>query len=150
MVKNPPANARDAGLIPGLGKSPGRGIGNALQPGKFHGQRNLVGYSPCHKESDTTESLRTHIQLLFISICPSPGLFHSGTIGILEQTLICYGMLSCEFSSIPSFYPLDASSTPSYNQKYLQMLTNVPCELKITPVQTYFLSIYLTIKRKYN
>ena len=31
MVKNPPANARDAGLIPGLGKSPGRGIGNALQ-----------------------------------------------------------------------------------------------------------------------
>ena len=31
MVKNPPAKARDAGLIPGLGKSPGRGIGNALQ-----------------------------------------------------------------------------------------------------------------------
>ena len=24
--------------------------------GKFHGQRNLAGYSPCgHKESDTTE-----------------------------------------------------------------------------------------------
>ena len=30
-------------------------------PGKFHGQRNLVGYSPwgC-KESDTTERLSTH------------------------------------------------------------------------------------------
>ena len=31
MVKNPLANARDAGLIPGLGKSPGREIGDALQ-----------------------------------------------------------------------------------------------------------------------
>ena len=34
MVKNPPANAgatRNAGLIPGLGRSPGRGNGNSLQ-----------------------------------------------------------------------------------------------------------------------
>ena len=31
VVKNPPANAGDAGLIPGLGKSPGGGSGNSLQ-----------------------------------------------------------------------------------------------------------------------
>ena len=31
VVKNPPANARDAGSIPGLGRSPGEGIGNPLQ-----------------------------------------------------------------------------------------------------------------------
>ena len=31
VVKNPPANARDAGLIPGLGRSPGEGNGNPLQ-----------------------------------------------------------------------------------------------------------------------
>ena len=34
MVKNPPANAEDAGdsdLIPGLGRSPGGGNGNSLQ-----------------------------------------------------------------------------------------------------------------------
>ena len=34
MVKNPPASAgdiRDAGLIPGLGRSPGEGNGNPLQ-----------------------------------------------------------------------------------------------------------------------
>ena len=34
VVKNPPANAgdiRDAGLIPGLGRSPGEGNGNQLQ-----------------------------------------------------------------------------------------------------------------------
>ena len=31
MVKNPPANAGDAGLIPGLGRSPGKENGNPLQ-----------------------------------------------------------------------------------------------------------------------
>ena len=31
MVKNPPADAGDAGLIPGLGRSPGEGNGNPLQ-----------------------------------------------------------------------------------------------------------------------
>ena len=31
MVKNPPANAGDMGLIPGLGQSPGEGNGNPLQ-----------------------------------------------------------------------------------------------------------------------
>ena len=31
VVKNPPANAGDAGLIPGSGRSPGKGYGNPLQ-----------------------------------------------------------------------------------------------------------------------
>ena len=31
MVENPPANAGDMGLIPGLGRSPGEGNGNPLQ-----------------------------------------------------------------------------------------------------------------------
>ena len=46
VVKNPPANAGDignAGLIPGLGRSPGGGY-SCLE--KTHGQRSLVGYSP--------------------------------------------------------------------------------------------------------
>ena len=30
-VKNPPASAGEAGSIPGLGRSPGGGIGNPLQ-----------------------------------------------------------------------------------------------------------------------
>jgi len=62
MVKNPPANARgqrEAGLIPGSGRSPGGGHGKptpVFLPGESHGQRNLVGYSPQdHKELDTTE-----------------------------------------------------------------------------------------------
>ena len=66
-VQNPPAyaaDARDAGLIPGLGRSSGVGNGNALQYPcleNSHGQRNLVGYNPWgHKESDITEQLSTH------------------------------------------------------------------------------------------
>ena len=52
VVKNPPGNAgdkRDAGSIPGLGRSPGGGHDTPLQYFYLknpHGQRSLVGYSP--------------------------------------------------------------------------------------------------------
>ena len=47
MVKNPPANARDLASIPGLGRCLGEGNSNPVfLPGKFYGQRSLVGYSP--------------------------------------------------------------------------------------------------------
>jgi len=57
VVKNPPASAGDAGSVPGSGRSPGEGNGNHsnILPGKSHGQRSLVSYSPCsRKELDTT------------------------------------------------------------------------------------------------
>ena len=48
-------NAGDPGLIPGSERYPGEGNGNPLLPREFHGQRSLVGYSPCgNKELDTT------------------------------------------------------------------------------------------------
>ena len=52
VVKNLHANAgdaRDAGSILGTGRSPGGEKQPALVflPGKFYGQRSLVGYSPC-------------------------------------------------------------------------------------------------------
>ena len=74
VVKNPPANAGDVGLLSGLGRALGEGNGNPLQyswqatvhevarighdlatkpppqpvflPGKSHGQRSLAGCSP--------------------------------------------------------------------------------------------------------
>ena len=59
MVKNLSANAGDAGLIPGLGRSPGEGSGNPLQYSCLENpmdRGSLVGYSPRgHKESDMTE-----------------------------------------------------------------------------------------------
>ena len=70
VVKNPPANAGDADLIPGSGGSPGVGNGNSLQysclensmdrgpvflPGESNGQGSH-GPQGC-KELDTTEQL---------------------------------------------------------------------------------------------
>ena len=59
VVKNPSANAGDAGSIPGSGRSPRRRKWQPTPvslPGESHGHRSLAGYSPwCHKESDTTE-----------------------------------------------------------------------------------------------
>ena len=60
MVKNLPANAGDAGSIPGLGRSPGVGNGNSLQysclENPMKEERSLMGYRPWgHKELDMTE-----------------------------------------------------------------------------------------------
>ena len=62
MVKESTLNAGDTWVRSlGLGWSPGGGHGKPLQYSCLenpHGQRSLVGYSPC-KESDTTEWLIT-------------------------------------------------------------------------------------------
>ena len=56
-------DARDAGSIPGLGRSPGKEMAthSSILAGKSYGQRSLVGYSPwgC-KVSGTTELLSMH------------------------------------------------------------------------------------------
>ena len=69
VVKNLPAKAGDAGdvgLIPWFGKvswSRKWKPAPVFLPGKLHGQRSLVGYSPWgRKESDKTEQLSTHTQ----------------------------------------------------------------------------------------
>ena len=49
VVKNPPANAGDAGVIPGSGRSPGGGHSNLLQyscPENPMDKRSLAGHSP--------------------------------------------------------------------------------------------------------
>ena len=68
MVKNLPASAGDAALIPGLGRSLGGGNGNLLQYSsleKFHGKRSLMGYGPWgHNESDATECTHNRAPLI--------------------------------------------------------------------------------------
>ena len=66
MVKNLPANAggkRDAGLLPGLGRSPGEGNGNPLQYSCLGNPMDRGGWqATTHgvaKESDTTYRLTT-------------------------------------------------------------------------------------------
>ena len=48
VVKNPPANAGDLGLIPGWGRSLEKDMTThaVFLSGKSNGQRSLVGYSP--------------------------------------------------------------------------------------------------------
>ena len=65
MVKNPPANARDVGLIPGLGRSPGEGNGKPLQYSCWKipwteepGGLQSMGY----RELDTTERLHFNLE----------------------------------------------------------------------------------------
>ena len=58
--KESTCKAGDLGSVPGSGRSPGEGNGNpptpVFLPGRPHGERSLVGYSPWgHKDSDTTE-----------------------------------------------------------------------------------------------
>ena len=54
VIKNSPHDAGDTrvgnpGSTPGWGRSPGEKLKPTpvFLPGKFHGQRSLVGYSPC-------------------------------------------------------------------------------------------------------
>ena len=57
--KESACSAGDPGLTPGSGRSPREENGypsSVFLPGKFHGQRSLVGYSSwSHKELDMTE-----------------------------------------------------------------------------------------------
>ena len=49
VVKNPPANAGDVGLIPGSGRCPGEGNGNLLQHSCLENPTDReawAGYSP--------------------------------------------------------------------------------------------------------
>ena len=54
---------RSPGSVPRWERSPREGNGKPL-PGKLHGQRSLVGYSPCgYQESDTAEQLTFHASI---------------------------------------------------------------------------------------
>ena len=68
VVKKPPANAGDTGLIPGLGRPPRGGHGDPILsflPGKSHGERSLAGSSPWgHKEQDMTSWLNNYNMML--------------------------------------------------------------------------------------
>ena len=61
VVKNPPANAGDAGSIPGSGRPPGGGNGNPLEYSCLGNPMDRGGWqATVHgvaKESDTTQRL---------------------------------------------------------------------------------------------
>ena len=66
MVKNPPANAGDAGSIPGSGRSPGEGNGDSLQYSCLENSINRgAWWAAVHgvTELDKTEAARHTDQL---------------------------------------------------------------------------------------
>ena len=64
--KESTCNAGDPGLIPGLGRSTGEGIGYPLQ---YSGLENSIDYSPQgRKESDTTERLSLSLFMMWQSL----------------------------------------------------------------------------------
>jgi len=95
-------NAGDPSSIPGSGRPPWRRKWQstpALLPGKSHGRRSLIGYSPwgC-KESDTTERLHFHFHFQYHLVlaahscptldtldCSPPG---SSVHGILQARIL--------------------------------------------------------------
>ena len=85
--KESACSAGDQGLIPGLGKIPCRRKWQptpVFLPGKFHGQRSLVGYSPWgNKESDMAKHTGTHSTLDERKIL-YPGSRSNGT-GVCHQ-----------------------------------------------------------------
>ena len=71
VVKSPPANARNAGLIPGLGRSPGGGNGSPLQYSCLEnptGRRDWWAMVHGFTELDTAELLGTPSFCLFVFI----------------------------------------------------------------------------------
>ena len=61
LVKNPPANARDTGSIPGMGTYSGEGNGYPLQSPRLENSMDRGAWRAIvcggHKKSDTTEHL---------------------------------------------------------------------------------------------
>ena len=106
MVKNPPANAKDLGLVPGSGRSPGEGNGNPFQY-EFQGQRSLGDYSPWDsKQLETTEGLSTHTHTHTHT--------HSEMITMIRlvNTPITHGLLFFCVVRISKIYSLDFPGDP--------------------------------------
>ena len=64
VVKNPPANAGDMGLIPGLGRSPGGEHSNPLQYSCLENSMDRgAGWATVHEvaETDTTGQITLYI-----------------------------------------------------------------------------------------
>ena len=90
-VKNLPANAEDAGLIPGWGRPLEEEMAthSSILAGESHGDENLAGYSPWGpKELDMAEWLKCILGYIFFFLTLLPALiciwwsFHLPSLGI--------------------------------------------------------------------
>ena len=92
-VRNPPANARDVGSIPGLGRSLGVGNGNPLQYSFLEDSMDRRSWwATIHggpKESDTTKNTRSSLDKLYAHPCSFGNLLLSVRVN-RKQILKCW------------------------------------------------------------
>ena len=98
MVKNPPANAGDAGdasLIPGSGKSPGGRNGNLLHYSCLESPMDRSYNSWAHKERDTTELWnKENIHIFDFTRHCYVDLVNSGSLSVVSDSLQFHGLYS--------------------------------------------------------
>ena len=108
---------RDAGSIPGSGRSFGEGHGSPLQyflPGESHEQKSLVGCSLYdHTELDMTEATqqaRTSLNINFsctyiLEVSPYIILYESGSVFLYEysSSLLCVLIPGLLYPLVPPF-----------------------------------------------
>ena len=114
VVKNSPANAGDTGdmiLIPWVQKIPWSRKWQPISvflPGKFHGQRSLVGYSPWgRKELDMTGRVCTHTRCWLY--------FSSQFLQLLEAWLSIFFVIECPVKEVKCISPMAVFSTKFNN-----------------------------------
>jgi len=111
VVKNLPAaagGARDVGLIPGSGRSPGVGNDNPLQYSCLENstdKRSLEGYSPqgC-RESDTTEHTHTYTCIILLPVLQVGSLavlLSSSSKSFLHPLSAYVVLLKCIYERLP-------------------------------------------------
>ena len=129
-----------------MGRCPGGGNGSPLQPGflpgKFHGPRSLVDYSPWgHKESDTTEQLHFHFSLSCIGEGNATPVFLPGVIPGTAQSWTRLKRRSSSSSSssngILSQRTHDLSSHWSYKQPYFILLSFLFIDTRISEAREW-------------
>ena len=112
VVQNPPANptcrrCKRCGFDPRARKIPWSRKWQPISvflPGKFHGQRSLVGYSPWScKELDMTERMCTHIRCWLY--------FSSQFLQLLEAWLSIFFVIECPVKEVKCISPMAVFST---------------------------------------
>ena len=91
MEKNSPANEGEANSIPGSRRSPGEGNGTSLQcfwPGKSHGERSLVGYSPWVAKSQTWLSTHIGTRITGVKIWSNALFLKMGSISLVVHFIV--------------------------------------------------------------
>ena len=72
----------------------------ALLPGKSHGWRSLIGYTPWgHKQSDTTERLQTQIQIQYVTLMLIYFLCQFSSV--VQSCLTLCNLMDCSMPGLP-------------------------------------------------